>query len=262
MKPLLPAAARPLAVAIVVVCVLVMAGQGVWIRHGMETGWVDAAVDGKVAASLDGHPVLLAVLVWPGGPVPETALAAALVLACILRRRYGQAALVAISVPLQAALTELVLKPVIGRTPWGNPFPSGHVTSVVALATALAVVLARTPARVPRLLRLVLASTGFLLATAVAFGVIGANMHHFTDTVGGAAVGTGTVLVTALILDLLSRKWRRPDDRPLPTAMTQDRESRQPPRPGGGRDSTGRETYRRAIELRFPRSPGWFAIWP
>ena len=209
-RPLLSAAARPLAVAVLVVCVLVLAVQGVWLRHGMETGWVDAAVDAKVVASLDGHPVLQAVLVWPGGPVPVTAMAAALVLACVLRRRYGAAALVAISVPLAAAITELVLKPLIGRTSWGNPFPSAHVTSVVALANALTVLLASTPATVPRLLRLVLAFPAFLIAAAVAFGVIGANMHHFSDTVGGAAVGTGTVLVTALILDLLDRKWRRP----------------------------------------------------
>ena len=205
-RPLLPTAIRPLAVAIVVVCVLLIAVQGVWLRHGMETGWVDAAVDVKVRAGLGGHPLLLSVMVWPGGPVPVTAMAAALVLAYILRRRYGEAAFVAISVPLAAAIAELVLKPLIGRTSWGNPFPSGHVTSVVALATALTVLLARKPARVPRLLRLVLACTAFLIAAAVAFGVIGANMHHFTDTVGGAAVGTGTVVLAALILDLVSRR--------------------------------------------------------
>jgi len=33
--------------------------------------------------------------------------------------------------------------------------------------------------------------------------VIGAQMHHFSDTIGGAAVGLGTVLATALLLDLL-----------------------------------------------------------
>lgn len=205
-RPPLPAAARRLAVAIVVVCVLVIAVQGVWLRHGMETGWLDAAFDAKVRASLGGHPLLLAVLVWPGGPVPVTAMAAALVLAGIRGGRYAEAALVAISVPLATVITELVLKPLIGRTSWGNPFPSGHVTSAVALATALTVLLARTPARVPRLLRLVLACTAFLMAAAVAVGVIGANMHHFTDTVGGAAVGTGTVLLAALILDLLGRR--------------------------------------------------------
>ena len=126
-------------VAMAVACVLVVAVQAVWLRHGMETGWVDAAVDAKVVASLGGHPMLLATLVWPGEPVPAAAMAAALVLACILRRRYGQAALVAISVPLATALTEVVLKPLIGQTSWGNPFPSGHVTRVAALATALAV---------------------------------------------------------------------------------------------------------------------------
>ena len=183
-----------------------MAIQGVWLRHGMETGWVDTAVDAKVRAGLGGHPLLLAVLVWPGAPVAVTAMATALTLACLFRRRYGKAALVAISVPLATAITELVLKPLIGRTSWGDPFPSGHVTSVVALATALTLLLATTPARMPRLLRPVLACTGFLIAAAVVFGVIGANMHHFSDTVGGAAVGAGTVLLTALVLDLLSRR--------------------------------------------------------
>lgn len=204
-RQLLPAAARPLAVAVAAVCVLVMAVQGVWLRHGMETGWLDTAVDAKVRAGLGGHPLVLAVLVWPGAPVAVTAMAAALVLACLFRRRYGEAALVAISVPLATAITELVLKPLIGRTPWGDPFPSGHVTSVVALATALILLIATTPARMPRLLRLVLACTGLLIAVAVVFGVIGANMHHFSDTVGGADVGIGTVLLTALVLDMLSR---------------------------------------------------------
>jgi membrane-associated phospholipid phosphatase len=201
---LLPDAARPLAVAIVVVCALVIAVQGVWLRHGMETGWVDTTVDAKVKASLVAHPLLLAVLIWPGAPGPVAAVAAALVLSCVLRRRYREAAWVATSVTLATAITELVLKPFIGRTSWGNPFPSEHVTSAVALATAIAVLLLRTPVRMSRLLRFVLVFAAFLIAAAVAAGVIGANMHHFTDTIGGAAVGTGTVLLTALILDLVS----------------------------------------------------------
>jgi membrane-associated phospholipid phosphatase len=205
-RPLLPTAARPLAVAVVMLCVLVIVAQGVWIRHGMETGWVDTVVDAKIRADLGGHHLLLAMLVWPGEAVPTTALAVVLVLACLYWRRFGEAALVAISVPLAAAVTDLVLKPLIGRTSWGDPFPSGHITSVVALATALSLLLATTPAGMPRRLRLVLALTGFLAAAAVAFGVIGANMHHFTDTIGGAAVGAGTVLLTALLFDRLSRR--------------------------------------------------------
>src|SRR6516164_3355721 len=171
-RPLLPTAARPLAVAVVATCVLVMAVQGVWLRHGMETDWMDTVVDAKVRASLGGHPMLLAVLVWPGTPVAVAAMATALVLACLFRRRYGEAALVAISVPLATTITELVLKPLIGRTSWGDPFPSGHITSVGALATPLTLLLATMPARIPRPLRLVLACTGFLIAAAVVFGVI------------------------------------------------------------------------------------------
>jgi membrane-associated phospholipid phosphatase len=184
--------------------VLVIAIQGVWIRHGMDTSWVDATVNAKVLAGLGGHPRLLAMLIWPGERVPFTAMTAALALVCILRRRYAGAALVVISVPLAVAVTELVLKRFCG-TSWGNPYPSGHVTSVVALATALTVLIAR----VPRRRRLVLACTAFLVAGAVAVGVIGANMHHFSDTIGGAAVGIGTVLLTALILDLLFSTRRR-----------------------------------------------------
>jgi membrane-associated phospholipid phosphatase len=198
-----------LAVTTVAICALVITVQGVWIRHGMETSWLDATVNAQVVATLGGHPLLLAVLVWPGEPVPFTAMTVALALACVLRRWYEGAALVAISVPLATAATELVLKPLIGGTSWGNPFPSGHVTSVFALATALTVLLPR----LPRYLRLALACTAFLLAGAVAVGVIGANMHHFSDTIGGGAVGIGTVMLTALILDLFfSARRRQPRD--------------------------------------------------
>jgi membrane-associated phospholipid phosphatase len=201
-RPLLSPAARPLAVTAVIVCGLVTAMQGVWLRHGMETGWLDATVDAKVRSVLGGQRALLSVLVWPGERVPVAVMAAALVLAGIARRRYRKAALVAISIPLATAVTELVLKPLIGRTPWGDPFPSGHVTSITALAAAVMVLLTGTPVRVPSPLRYAAACTALLIVAAVALGVIGANMHHLSDTVGGAAVGAGTVLLTALTLDL------------------------------------------------------------
>jgi membrane-associated phospholipid phosphatase len=46
--------------------------------------------------------------------------------------------------------------------------------------------------------------TALLVTAAVAVGVVGAGLHHFSDTVGGTAVGIGTVLVTALVLDWFS----------------------------------------------------------
>jgi undecaprenyl-diphosphatase len=195
--------------AVVVVCVLVVAAQGVWIRHGMETGWLDTTVDAHLRAGLGGHPLLLDVLVWLGEPVPAAAITAALVLACIWRRRYRQAVLVAMSVPLAAAATELVLKPLIGGTSWGHSFPSGHVTNAAALVTVLIVLLARKDTGAAALVWVALGVTALLITAAVAAGVIGADMHHFSDTVGGAAVGTGTVLATALIIDWFSRTRAR-----------------------------------------------------
>jgi membrane-associated phospholipid phosphatase len=217
-RPLLPGAARWPVVAVVVVCVLVVAAQVVWRRHGMEASPVNAAVDASVRAGLGGHRLLLAVLVWPGRPVPVTVMASALALACVLRRRYDEAALVAVAVPLAAGLTELVLKPLAGRTPWGTPFPSGHVTCVAALATVLAVVLTRAPAGASPL-RLAAAAAGFLAVAAVAAGVIGSNMHHFADIIGGAAVGSGTVLATAFPFDLFrARRCQRGESQPAPAA--------------------------------------------
>jgi membrane-associated phospholipid phosphatase len=203
--PLVPAASRPAATAIAVACGLVIAAQAVWIRHGMETGWLDTTVDGHLTASLGAHHLLLGVLVWPGEPVPAAVITVALVLACAWRRRYRQAVLVAVSVPLAEALTELVLKPLIGGTSWGNPFPSGHVTYVAALVTVAIVLLAGTGTGARPLALVALGFTALLITAADAAGVIGAGMHHFSDTVGGAAVGIAAVLVTALILDWLSR---------------------------------------------------------
>jgi hypothetical protein len=206
---LLPAAARPAAVAIAVACLLVIAVQAVWIRHGMETGWLDTTVDAKVQAALGGHHLLLTVLVWPGEPAPAIAMSAAVVLACVLLRRYRQAALAAVSVPVAVALTELALKPVIGRTSWGAPFPSGHVAAVAALVTVVTVLLARTATGVAPVLGAALGFTALLVTAAAAVGVVGARFHHFSDTVGGTAVGVGTVLVTALVLDWLSTTHTR-----------------------------------------------------
>ena len=164
-RSLLPVAVRPLAMAIVVACVLVTVVLGAWFRHGTQADWVDAAVDARLVTGLGGHPHLLAVLVWPGASVPVTAIAVILALVCALRRRYREAAFVVMSVLLAAVITERLLKPLIDRTFWGAlAFPSGHVTGVVALATVATVLLAAAPGRVPRVLRLALAITAFLIA--------------------------------------------------------------------------------------------------
>ena len=220
-RPLLSDAARLPAVAVVAACVLTTALLGASLGHGAHTDRVDTAVDAGVKASLAGHHRLLLVLAWLGDLPAIIAMTAILILACLLWRRYRGAVLLAISIPAAAVITERLLKPLVGRTALGFlSFPSGHATGTFALATAIAVLLAGA-AGVPRVVRLAVVVTAFAIASAVAAAMIALGFHYFTDAVAGAAVGTGTVLATALVLDLLMLAWWRSRER-LPTVRAAD----------------------------------------
>ena len=213
--PLLSAAARPRAAVTVAACAGATALLGAWLGHGAHTDPVDTAVDSRVQAGLAGHPKLLALLAWLGDLPAITGITAILVLACLLRRRYRGAALLALSVPAAAVITERLLKPLVDRTLRGFlSFPSGHATSTFALATAITMLLAGALG-VPRAVRLAVAAIAFAVAAAVAAAMIALNLHYFTDAVAGAAVGTGTVLAAALALDLAVQAWGRLGRRPV-----------------------------------------------
>jgi undecaprenyl-diphosphatase len=220
-RPLLSDAARLPAVAVVAACVLTTALLGACLGHGAHTDRVDAAVDAGVKASLAGQHRLLLILAWIGDLPAITVITAALMLACLLWRRYRGAVLLAISIPAAAVITERLIKPLVGRTALGFlSFPSGHATGTFALATAIAVLLVGAAA-VPRAVRLAVVVTAFAVASAVAAAMIALGFHYFTDAVAGAAVGTGTVLATALVLDLLMLAWWRSRERP-PTVRAAD----------------------------------------
>jgi membrane-associated phospholipid phosphatase len=201
--PLLPAAVRPVAAALLASCVAVTAILGAWLAHQTRGEWLDDAVDSRFMASLGSHWTVLDHLERLGGPIPVTSMTAALLLACVLTRRWRGAALLTIAVPAAAALTEFALKPLIGRTLAGDlSFPSGHTTGVFAVAASVAVLLIDPPRwRIPAALRAFLALSALAVATAVAIALVSLHIHYFTDTVGGAAVGAGVVLATAFILD-------------------------------------------------------------
>jgi membrane-associated phospholipid phosphatase len=220
---LLSPATRPLAAVIVAACAGTTALLGAWLGHGAHTDPVDTAVDSRVRSSLAGHLKLLELLARPGDLPAITGITAILVLACLLRRRYRKAALVAISIPAAAVITERLLKPLVGRTALGFlSFPSGHATGTFALATAITVLLAGTPS-VPRAVRLAVAAIAFAVASVVATAMIALGFHYFTDAIAGAAVGIGTVLATALLIDLAVQAWRRSGRRPPPAAGAEDR---------------------------------------
>ena len=71
----------------------------------------------------------------------------------------------------------------------------------------VAAILFTAPARprIPAFARRLLLLGAFLFATAVAVAMVGLWYHYFTDIIGGAAVGAGTVIFTALVLTALPR---------------------------------------------------------
>ncbi len=207
--PLLPGRLRRLAVAIVIGCVALTTVIGVLVHGRTRAGLVDKAVDHFVKGQIGMHRGLLTQIARLGTPVPVIILAAALVVACLVTRRWYGAVMVAVGTAAASALSEYLLKPLVARhLGTGESFPSGHATGMFALETSLVVLLLTAPhLRVPPRLRAVLAVAGLLVAIAVPVAMIGLHHHYFTDTVGGAAVGTGVTLLTALVLDAIAG-WR------------------------------------------------------
>ena len=186
-------------------CVVVVAVIGALFAGQSQPDRFDAAVGSWFRSTIGTHPAPLHILANFGGPTLVTALTVVLVLAAMVARRWRGAVLAAVAVPAAAALTELALKPLFGRTIGGAlVYPSGHATSDFALATVAAILFA-APARprIPALARRLLLFGAFLFAAAVAIAMVGLWYHYFTDVIGGAAVGSGTVVLTALVLTTL-----------------------------------------------------------
>ncbi len=212
--PLLSAAFRPLAVALLAVCVAVTTSLGLWLMHKSQASGLDSVIDWGLRVNLYRDRAILVRVGEIADPLQTTEITVAIVLACLATRRWRGALLAAVAIPAAGALTEDLLKPLFDRTSQGHlEFPSGHSTGAFAMA-AVCVVLLLGPLR-PHLsdtLREFLAVAAALTAAGVAVAVVALDFHYFTDTVAGAAVGTGVVLATALLLDRLipSRSPDRP----------------------------------------------------
>jgi membrane-associated phospholipid phosphatase len=203
--PLLAGAARPWAGVVLACCAALTAVLGALFAHqASASDWADRAVDSHVIGWLDGHQGLAARLAAPGSTIPAIVLSVAIVAGCLLTRRVSGAVLAAVAVPAATGLNDGVLKHLVHRTYLGVlSYPSGHTATMSALAATVTVLLVASPrpgrAKARRAL---ITAAAWLLAGVVAAGVIGLRWHYFTDTVAGAAVGTGTVCALALLLDL------------------------------------------------------------
>ena len=205
-RPLVPAAMRPLAIALLVACAAVTAVLGVLVARQTRAGPFDGWADARIQSGFGGQWRALSDLAGLGDLMPVAVMTAALVLACLVTRRWCGAVLAAVAVPAAAGLAEIVLKPLIGRTLMDAlSFPSGTETRVFAVAAVFAVLMA-DPARprLPAAVRLFLAVVVLLAAGAVGIALVVLGQHYFTDTVGGAMVGIAVALATALVIDRLA----------------------------------------------------------
>jgi membrane-associated phospholipid phosphatase len=202
-RPLLAASARLWAGVLVASCVVLVAVLGMVFAHQTTADRLDHAIDSPIVTWLEGHPSLAVGLAAPGSLLPAVALSAAVVLACLLTGRINGAVLAAAAVPAAVGLNDGLLKHLVHRTYLGVlSYPSGHTTTMFALAAMVTVLLIPPRPAKAGPLRLLIPVAACVLGCVVAVGVIGLQWHYFTDTVAGAAVGIGTVCALALLLDL------------------------------------------------------------
>jgi membrane-associated phospholipid phosphatase len=206
-RPLLSGAWRTWAWPVLATCVVVTTTLGLLFRGEARPDEFDSVVDNAVVARFSGHQGVLPWLALPGSAIPLVAVSVAIAVGCLIARRPNGVVLAVTAVPLTAFLNDVVLKHVFDRASLGFlSFPSGHTASVMAVAAVLGVLL-HDPARPgrARVARVALVVVACAVTVIVAVGVIGLRWHYFTDTVGGAALGTGTVLALALLIDLGAR---------------------------------------------------------
>jgi undecaprenyl-diphosphatase len=211
-RPLLPPGMRRPAALLTAGCVVVTACLAVAFGHQGRPDRLDAVVDTRIQSLLGSYQGPLHLLTRLGGLLSVAELTAALVLACLVTRRWRGAVLAALAVPVAMTLTEFVLKPLVGRSIRGYAsFPSGHATAMFALAAICAVLLANpSRPRLPRAVRLLLAGGAVLVAVAVPVAMVAQGFHYFTDIVAGSAVGIGTVLLITLLIDMARPAARAP----------------------------------------------------
>jgi membrane-associated phospholipid phosphatase len=216
---LLAGSTRPRAVATLAGCAILVAVLGALFAHQTTADGFDRVIDAPLVTLFSGHSALADVFAFPGTTIPAVVLNAVMVVVCLLARRIDGAVLAAVAVPAAVGLNDALLKPWVHRSYLGQPaYPSGHTASVSALAATTIVLLlasARPTRRPTRWLRRLILVVTYLLTVSVVVGVIGMPYHYFTDTVAGAAVGTGTVCALALLLDLIPAvRPRNPAVRP------------------------------------------------
>ena len=208
--------------AVTVGCAILVAALGALFAGQSTADAFDRAADAPVISLFAGHGGLALWLASPGTTIPAVVLSAVIAVACLLTGRIRGALLAIAAVPVAVGLCEVLIKPLVHRTYIGQVvYPSGHTATVFALAATITVLLLASPRpasprpAMARPLRVLILTAAYLAAVAVIVGVIAVRFHYFSDTVAGAAVGTGTACGLALVFDVVQprsvgARWMAP----------------------------------------------------
>jgi len=201
-RPLLAQRARCPALAVVVLAIIVVAVLGMRYADQDMPGRLDRSLDALIRNHLNSDQRIARALVSLGNPMQAAVLIAAVAGACAAARRWSGVLLTLVGTVTAVTITELILKPLVGRLRFGHlTFPSGHTTVVAAVAFVTAILIggARWPRGVAA--RLVAGLVPVAVAVGVAISLVAERIHYATDTVAGYCVALATVLAVALCLD-------------------------------------------------------------
>ncbi|MDQ2883950.1 MAG: phosphatase PAP2 family protein [Actinomycetota bacterium] len=203
-RPLLSERVRLPAVLVIALAIIVIAVFSMRYADQDMPGHLDRSLDALIRNALHRDRPVTGALAGLGNPVQAATLVVVVAGAAAAARRWAGVLLTIVGTVTAVAITELILKPLIGRLSYGHlSFPSGHTTVVAAVAFATAILVGG--ARWPRssTLRLVAGLAAVGLAAGVAISLVALRVHYATDTVAGYCVALATVLAVALVLDFL-----------------------------------------------------------
>ena len=147
-RPLLPAPLRRPAIVIILLALLLLAVLASRYAHQEAAGTLDRALDTSIRIRLHGEQGLTGALISFVYPPRSVIALAAVTGVGALARRWSGVALTLGGTLSAVVITEVLLKPLIGRLRYGHlTFPSGHTTAVTAIAIAMLILLigARRP---------------------------------------------------------------------------------------------------------------------
>lgn len=214
-RPLLPAGLRRPAIVIILLALLLLAALASRYAHQEAAGTLDRTLDTYIRTRLHGEQGLTGALISFVYPPRSMIALAAVTGVGALARRWSGVTLTLGGTLSAVVITEVLLKPLIGRLRYGHlTFPSGHTTAVTAIAIAMLILLIGAQRPRSAALRLMAGLATVAVAASVAIALIAQHIHYATDTIAGCCVALVTVPSLALAVDFARKPQPGSSHRP------------------------------------------------